>query len=322
MSTVTPVPLILDMDVGIDDSMALLYLVGSGRAEIVAVGTVHGNTSAVQAARNARQLLHVMGLGAVPVARGETGPWKQDVHYAAEVHGDDGIGGMASIDEPPGRIVDESAAEQIVRLARERPGELVLLATGPLSNVGRAFELEPHLDTLLRAIVVMGGAVAVPGNMTPHAEANIRHDPEAAERVFCAARNLILVPLDITMSCRTTDVEMRRINGAPSSPSTDLVRAMLPQYLDFNARDLGVVGFPLHDPTAAVLALDPLAADYLEAAVQVEVEGTLTRGMTCVDRRPAPVASARPTVRIAMQPRRSLVEEFVRTAFEHPAGAG
>jgi purine nucleosidase len=322
MSTATPVPLILDMDFGIDDSMATLYLVGSGRAEIVAVGTVHGNTSADQAARNARQILSVMGLEAVPVARGEARPWNQEVHYAAAVHGDDGVGGVASIDEPSGTIVDESAAEQIVRLARERPGELVLLATGPLSNVGRAFELEPRLDTLLRAIVVMGGAVAVPGNMTPHAEANIRHDPEAADRVFSAARNLILVPLDITMSCRITDLEMRRIDRAPSSPATDLVRAMLPQYLDFNARDLGVPGFPLHDPTAAVLALDPLAADYLEASVQVEVDGTLTRGMTCVDRRPAPVGSDRPTVRIAMQARGPLVEEFVRTAFERPVGGG
>ena len=137
MPTPPRVPLILDMDFGIDDSMATLYLAASGRAEIVAVGTVHGNTSAAQAARNARQLLSVLGLQDVPVARGEAEPWNQDVHYAATVHGEDGIGGMASTDEPPGTIVDETAAEQIVRLARERPGELVLLATGTLTNLGR-----------------------------------------------------------------------------------------------------------------------------------------------------------------------------------------
>lgn len=318
MSTSRRVPLLLDMDFGIDDSMATLYLAGSGRAEIVAVGTVHGNTSAAQAARNARQLLDVLGLGAVPVARGEVAPWNQDVHYAAAVHGDDGIGGMASLEDPPGEIVGESAAEQIVRFARARPGELILLATGPLSNIGRAFEIEPRLHALLRAIVVMGGAVAVPGNMAPHAEANIRHDPEAADRVFRSARNLLLVPLDITMACRITDAELHRIDRAPSTPGVDLVRAMLPQYLDFNARDLGVTGFPLHDPTAAVLALDPYAADYLEAPVRVELEGSLTRGMTSVDRRPEPAASDRPVVRIAMRPRRSLVDEFVRAAFEHP----
>lgn len=318
MSLPQRIPLLLDMDFGIDDSMATLYLAGSGRAEIVAVGTVHGNTSAAQAARNARQLLSVLGLGAVPVAIGEATPWGQEVHYAADVHGRDGIGGMASDEEPAGVIVDESAAEQIVRLARERPGELVLLATGPLSNVGRALELEPLLDTLLRAIIVMGGAVAVPGNMSPHAEANIRHDPEAADRVFRSARNLLLVPLDITMECRVTEAEIRRIDAAPPSPAVDLVRAMLPQYLDFNARDLGVTGFPLHDPTAAVLALDPQAADYREGPVTVELDGSLTRGMTSVDLRPAPAASVRPAVRIAMRPRRSIVDEFVRSAFERP----
>ena len=313
------VPLSLDVDFGIEDSWATLYLGAAGRAEIVAVGTVHGNTSAAQAARNARQLLSVLGLEDVPVARGEAEPWNQDVHYAAAVHGEDGIGGMASTDEPPGTIVDETAAEQIVRLARERPGELVLLATGPLTNLGRALEIEPGLDALLRAIVVMGGAVTVPGNMSPHAEANIRHDPEAADRVFASARNLILVPLDITMTCRITPAEMRRIDAAPSSPGVDLVRAMLPQYLDFNLADLGVPGFPLHDPTAAVIALDPHVADYLEAPVRVELDGTLTRGMTSVDLRPAPDTSDRPAARIAVRARRSVVEEFVQVAFERPA---
>ncbi len=313
-------PLILDMDFGIDDSMATLYLAGSGRADIVAVGTVHGNTSSAQAARNARQLLGHLGLDGVPVALGAAGPLAQPVHYASDVHGQDGIGGMASVAEPSGSLSAESAAEQIVRLARERPAELTLLATGPLTNLARAVDIEPRLGSLLRSAVVMGGAVAVPGNMTPHAEANIRHDPEAAEQVFAALTGVTLVPLDITMQARIDAAALARITAAAGSPAIDLVRGMLPAYLDFNLRDLGAVGFPLHDPTAAVLALEPEFAEYLVAPVEVELRGSVTRGMTSVDRRPAPAPSPRPEVRIAMRPERSIVEEFVRTAFESPRG--
>ncbi|WP_083896572.1 nucleoside hydrolase [Microbacterium sp. B19] len=146
MPTPPRVPLILDMDFGIDDSMATLYLAASGRAEIVAVGTVHGNTSAAQAARNARQLLSVLGLQDVPVARGEAEPWNQDVHYAATVHGEDGIGGMASTDEPPGTIVEETAAEQIVRLARERD-TMDAGSTGP-DRCGRAARYAGTVSTV------------------------------------------------------------------------------------------------------------------------------------------------------------------------------
>ncbi len=309
-------PVILDMDFGIDDSMAALYLARSGRAEIVAVGSVHGNTSSAQAARNARQVLAELGLGSVPVALGRAAPLNQPASYASEVHGDDGIGDMASVSEPPGMLVDESAAEQIVRLARDRPGELTLLATGPLTNVAVALAIEPALGSLLRSVVIMGGAIGVPGNMEAHAEANIRHDPEAADQVFAALENVTLVPLDFTMLCRITQGEIDRIWSAPHTAAADLVRGMLPRYLEFNRRDLGVVGFPLHDPAAAVLALDAGFAECLEAPVVVELTGTATRGMTCVDRRPVASAVSRPTVRIAMRPLRPVVDEFVRVAFE------
>lgn len=318
--------LVLDMDFGIDDSMATLYLARSGRADIVAVGTVHGNTSSAQGARNGRQLLAALGLGDVPVATGAAAPLAQPVDYASAVHGEDGIGGMASAEEPAGVVGDESAAEQLVRLARSRPGELTLLATGPLTNVGLALELEPALGSLLRSAVVMGGAIAVPGNISAHAEANIRHDPEAADRVFAQLVDVVLVPLDLTTHCRVEAAELERIAAATSTPGIDLVRGMLPQYLDFNLADLGRPGFPLHDPAAAVIALDPGAAAYDHAPIEVELTGSVTRGMTCVDRRPMAGQTAgqttRPPVRIAMRQVGSIADEFVRVAFEgSPGGA-
>ncbi|CAB4699449.1 MAG: nucleoside hydrolase [Actinobacteria bacterium] len=314
--------LVLDMDFGIDDSMAALYLARSGRTDIVAVGTVHGNTSSAQGARNGRQLLAALGLADVPVATGAAAPLAQPVDYASAVHGEDGIGGMASVEEPPGVVGTESAAEQLVRLARSRPGELTLLATGPLTNLGLALELEPALGSLLRSVVVMGGAIAVPGNISAHSEANIRHDPEAAERVFAQLDDVVLVPLDLTTVCRVEAAELARIMAAPSTPGVDLVRGMLGQYLDFNLSDLGRPGFPLHDPTAAVIALDPGAAAYDDAPVEVELTGSVTRGMTCVDRRPVSGPSARPTVRIAMRPQVSIADEFVSVAFEGATAGG
>ncbi len=182
---------------------------------------------------------------------------------------------MASTDEPPGVIVDETAAEQIVRLARERPGELVLLATGPLTNIGglrgrtRSRRAPPGDRRHGRRGV--GAREHVPACGGEHPPR-----PEAADRVFASAEP---PPGAAGHHDDVSDhpAEMRRIDAAPSSPAVDLVRAMLPQYLDFNLADLGVPGFPLHDPTAAVIALDPHVADYLEAPVRVELDGTLTR---------------------------------------------
>src|SRR4051794_33363530 len=162
---------IVDMDMGIDDAVALLYLASRPNVSIEAAGSVHGNTPADLAAGNLRRVLSLGGLPAVPVARGAMPPPVREAHFAAEGHGDDGLGNTVAPGDPaPGSDAPESAPEQLVRLARSAPGRYDILATGPLTNLGIALILEPELPSLVRSVVIMGGSAAHGGNITSVAE--------------------------------------------------------------------------------------------------------------------------------------------------------
>ena len=144
-----------------------------------------GPWTVTTAAGNALRILEVAGLEGVPVALGAARPMAQEPAFAEFVHGDDGLGNTGQ-PRPRGRVTGESAAAQLVRLARAEPGALSLLAIGPLTNLGLALLLEPELPMLLRQVVVMGGAFATAGNVGPLSEANIGNDPEAARLVVSA----------------------------------------------------------------------------------------------------------------------------------------
>jgi len=314
MTSSAKIRVILDADHGIDDTMATLYLASQSNVEIVAVGTVHGNAHADQAARNALQVLQLVGLPDVPVAVGAAAPLAQIVDIAAMVHGDDGLGGEArAVDREPSA---ESAAEQLVRLARSAPGEFEVLATGPLTNLALALLVEPRLPELIKRVVIMGGTISAPGNTSPNTEANIWHDPEAAALVFARMANVVLVPLDVTQSNWMGENELTAIAVAPANASNDLLRRMLVQYEAFHLAGSGRVGFPLHDPTAAILMVKPQLAHYLHTTLDVELRGEYTRGMVIADRR----AGVRPAigrhpVAVAMSMDRDVtVKEFLRGA--------
>ncbi|MGK9169814.1 nucleoside hydrolase [Inquilinus limosus] len=293
--------IILDCDVGIDDALAILWLVDRPGVEIAALGSVHGNAYAEGAAANAQHVLDLAGLGDVPVAVGARAPLAQPVSISGHVHGDDGLGGQGP-KAPLRPFAAETAAEQLVRLARAEPGAHTVLATGPLTNLALALHLEPDLPRLVERVVVMGGAVTVPGNITAAAEANIFHDPEAAEAVFAAAWPVALVGLDVTMTAWLGEAELARIAADPR-PRGRFAWSILQHYVGFYHGWYGIRGCALHDPTAAMLAVDPGLADYADWPVRVELSGSLTRGMTLADRRALaePAAAGRPSVRVAMR---------------------
>lgn len=274
--------IILDTDPGIDDSLAILYLAAQTGVEIVAVGSVHGNVPAPVAAANALRVLDVAGLDTVPVAVGAHRPLAQELRTAEFVHGDDGLGGQAGPPSPRA-VVEESAAEQLVRLARAHPGELSVLALGPLTNIALAVLLEPRLPELLRHLVVLGGALGVPGNVTAHAEANVWHDPEAADLVFDAGfGNLTLVSLDVTETARA-DAEWLDALAKSEEPRAQFASALLAHYADFYSAMFGFRTVTLHDPLAAALLCDPSLGTYRDVAVAVELHGTYTRGQLVSD---------------------------------------
>jgi purine nucleosidase len=298
---VTP-RILLDCDTGIDDALTILYLaslVKAGEAELVAIGTVHGNVAPGVGALNSLRVLELAGLPDVPVAVGAARPMAQPVAYAHAWHGTDGLG-ETGLPEPSGRPVAMTAPEQIVRLARDDPGELSLVAVGPLTNLAIALLLEPELPTLLREVVVMGGALDHQGNITGHAEANIWHDPEAAELVLAAGWPLTLVPLDVTHPTALDGAWLDRL-AAEDGEVARFATRILEFYATAYTRSLGVRGAVIHDALAAMIAVDPTLAEYVERPVRVELRGDRTRGATLWDRRLYADEDDRPAVKVAVR---------------------
>ncbi|MEU1903564.1 nucleoside hydrolase [Streptomyces hygroscopicus] len=297
----TRLSVVIDTDPGVDDTWAILFLAAQPDVEIVAVGAAHGNVPTAVAAANALRVLDVVGLDQVPVAVGHPVPLQQPLQTAEFVHGADGLGGRAGPPSPR-RVSAESAAEQLVRLARQRPGELTSLALAPLTNIALALRMEPNLPRLLRRVVFMGGAFHVPGNVTAWAEANSAHDPEAAEEVLRAGFDLIMVPLDMTEHAWADASWLKRIADA-TAPAARFASSVLETYVALYSDAHGTVGCVLHDPLAAAIMVDESLATYKERQVMVELAGH-ARGVTLIDERKfrvdhGGIPDQRPTVRIA-----------------------
>ena len=273
---------LLDCDTGIDDALAILYFTARGGG-LIGAGSVHGNVPAPTGARNTLRVLEIAGVEGVPVCVGAARPLAQPLMTAEHVHGRDGLGNTGQ-PLPQRGVEPESAAEQIVRFARARPGEFTLVAIGPLTNLALALLLEPELPTLIPEVVVMGGAVQVPGNVSPTAEANVWHDPEAAALVVAAAWRLTLVTLDATMQTLLTEPQLDAIRSG-GSPRAKFAWAILDHYLTAYEQWLPRRTCPLHDPLALALVLNPELATYRNLPTQVELQGTVARGTTVCDLR-------------------------------------
>ena len=279
-------PVLVDCDTGIDDAMALLYLLSSDTVDVVAMSTVFGNISAETAAGNCLRVLELCGRDDVPVARGAEVPLLgyQPV-LAPYVHGDDGLGNTGL---PPATLPLSplSGAELIVQTAREHPGDLHIIATGPLTNLALALAIEPRLTELVAHVTIMGGAAEAPGNETAAAEANILHDPEGANRVLTAEWDTTLVPLDVTMREVITDAHRARLEAA-GNPIASFVVAITDFYFDFFAKDsFAERSSPVHDALAAAIAIRdvvPLVAPVV--TVQVDCGWGAARGKTVADTR-------------------------------------
>ena len=179
----TPLPMLLDVDTGIDDALALLYACASPEVELLAVTCVGGNVDARQVAENTRAVLELAGRADVPVLLGRERPLAKALETSTETHGPRGLG-YAELPDAGRPLEAGDATDRMVELARLRPGEIALVMLGPLTNLAVAVEREPSLPSLLQSFVLMGGAFRAPGNTTPTSEWNIHVDPHAAKAVF------------------------------------------------------------------------------------------------------------------------------------------
>ena len=287
-----PEPLIIDVDTGIDDAFALLYACAETQARILGVSTVVGNVSLAAATRNTRAVLALAGRADIPVWPGAAAAIANAVRDASEIHGETGLG-HAVLPAPEEQRYASHAADLIIGAARSHSGRLVLCAVGPLTNIALAVMREPELPRLVKRFVIMGGAYADLGNVTPSAEFNIWHDPEAARIVFRAfggvgAAPVIAIGLDVT---RKTIIDERDIAAIGSRIAARPHGAKLARFLEDASRFyfermekiLGKRIFTMHDPLAVAVALDPTLVETRRAAVDVETTGRLTTGATIVD---------------------------------------
>ncbi|MDS1270304.1 nucleoside hydrolase [Lipingzhangella sp. LS1_29] len=297
----------VDTDPGIDDALALAYLTAQPEVDLLGVGSVFGNNPVDVTTDNALRLLHLFDRATVPVARGAERSLlgRTELGFAEHVHGKNGLGEveLPASDHAP---IQESAARHLVDLARRHPGEVNVLVLGTCTNLALALALEPELPQLLGRVVVMGGAVAVPGNVRPWAEANVAKDPEAADRVLGAGFDLTLVALDVTMRTLATEAWLSRLAAFDSDRARYCAR-FLEFYVGwYDGRMVAERACAMHDPLAAGILLDPgLVTDARVCPVHVELTGTHTRGMTVADLRHQPGPDDRPAVRIATAVRSS-----------------
>lgn len=303
-----PVPVFVDCDTGIDDALALAYLLAEPTVEVVGVGTVFGNTSVELATRNTLGLLELAGRDDIPVAKGAPAPLGDDFEGGARaVHGSDGVGGVGLAPRTL-RATEFGASELLADLAAKHAGRLRVLALGPLTNLARFVAAHPDRAAHIAEITVMGGAFDRNGNVSKVAEANIHNDPRAASIVFDAPWPVSVVPLDITMRHVLTERQHAELATIPGALPAVLGR-MLHTYLDYyeDAVFEGERQCALHDPLAAVIVASGARVVRADepAGVDVATDGE-DRGRT--SRRPGTAAEGAATRRIVLDVDRDAAE--------------
>ncbi|TBR44858.1 nucleoside hydrolase [Marinomonas agarivorans] len=263
--------IIIDTDPGIDDAMAILFAYKAKEIDVLGLTTTFGNVPVVKATENALILNAVAGVD-VPVAQGVDKPLQTPPRPHPDfVHGKDGFGNInwpATQNKP----LDISAAQFIVDTVRRYPGEVTLVALGPLGNLAKALELDPEVADLVDEVVLMGGAHIEYGNVSPVAEANIINDPHAADKVFTANWQVTMIGLDVTHQVLLDNKVLERIKQA-NPVDGDFLYQAAQHYINFYSEKFGVEGCYFHDASTIAYILEPGLFGVELGSVRVACEG-------------------------------------------------
>lgn len=279
--------ILLDCDPGHDDAVAMMLAWGNPSIELLGITTVGGNQTLDKVTRNALSVATVVGMHDVPIAAGCRLPLVRPVEIAPDVHGDSGLDGV-ELPEPAVALDPRHGVDLIIEtIMSNEPGTVTLVPTGPLTNIAMAARKEPRIVERVQEIVLMGGGYHV-GNWSPVAEFNIKVDPEAAHIVFNEKWPIVMVGLDLTHQALATDEVAERIAAVPGS----LSQFTLGLFTFFRKAYQDAQGFdfpPVHDPCTLAYLIDPTIVETVKVPVDVELNGSLTTGMTVADfRAPAP----------------------------------
>ena len=304
-----PIRVIFDTDMGtdVDDCLALAFLLGSPEVRIEAITTVYGDVAL--RARMCRKLLRLRGRDDVPVYEGIGEPlMKTEPVYWPGHEGK----GLLDADDDGVDLTEEHAAghaaahavDVLIERVLAAPGEITVLAVGPLTNIAAAIIREPQFAQAIAKLTIMGGHIRTYERAGPLAEHNIKSDPEAAHIVFSSGAPIDLVPLDVTLRATIDTAGVDRIRAA-GTPYHAAVADQVVRYPPFTER--GEQTF-LHDPLAAASLLRPDHLTWQDLAVRVALDGRLTRAMTVAT---APGEQRPATARVALDLDRAACEELV-----------
>lgn len=276
--------IILDLDTGIDDALALAYTLGSPELELIGVTATYGNVLVETGVRNDLALLELFGHPEVPVFAGEPHALAKDSFEVLEIsefiHGKNGIG-EAEVPDAKARVQEQSAVDFLIESVERYGDDLVIVPTGAMTNIAAAMQRSEDFARNAH-IVFMGGALTVPGNVSPWAEANINQDPEAADYMLRHGEDVTMIGLDVTLQTLLTTKETAKWRELGTPAATFLADAT-DYYIrayDTTAPHLGGCG--LHDPLAVGVAVDPSLVTLLPINLKVDTEGA-TRGRTIGD---------------------------------------
>ncbi|MCH3967094.1 MAG: nucleoside hydrolase [Atopobiaceae bacterium] len=277
--------LILDLDTGVDDALAIAYALGSPEADLIGITATYGNVLVEQGVRNDLAITDLLGHPEVEVYQGLPHASTKDsfevMPISAFIHGDNGIGDV-TIPDSAREVADEPAVDFIIDAVKTYGTDLVYVPTGPMTNIAAAIARAPEIVGGIGRIVLMGGALTVPGNVTPWMEANISQDPDAADVLFRSGAPATMVGLDVTLQTLLTYQDTQRwrdLGTAAGEFLADMSDFYIKAY-ETTAPHLGGCG--LHDPLAVAVAIDPTLVTAIDANMKVDLEGP-TRGRTIVD---------------------------------------
>ena len=273
------IPVILDGDPGHDDAIAWVLATASPLLDIKAVTSVCGNQTIQKTTYNAGRIMTLVGLD-VPLAMGRVKPLVADAIIAPTVHGNSGLDGPA-LPEPKNKPLEIDACTLMAQVLEESSEPVVLIPTGPLTNVATLLLLYPHLKPKIRHIYLMGGGIDF-GNWTPAAEFNILVDPEAAEVVFTSGIPITMAGLDVTEKALVFPEDFERVR-AVGNPVAKVVAEWLDFFYGFH-RSIGYPGAPVHDAVAVAALIRPEIMTMVDMYVQIETTGDYCRGATVGDK--------------------------------------
>ena len=260
--------IILDLDTGIDDALALAYALAHPDLELIGITGTYGNVPVELGVRNARALLELLGADNVPVYTGPTREGFTVAPISAFIHGRNGLGEILL--PPPRRTAQGDAVDFLIQSVQEHGEELVIVPTGPSTSIAAAMQKDPDFARNAR-IVMMGGALTVPGNVTPFAEANVFQDPQATDYVFRHAQDLTMVGLDVTLrTLLTTEHTAQWRTTHVGRVYADIVDYYIGAYATTSPH-LGGCG--LHDPLAVAVAADPSFVECIDLNLRCEENG-------------------------------------------------